>query len=295
MPVSFVAYIDESGDTGLEQVKKPDDPKGATEWLVLSALVVKIEHDSQMVRWVNDVQSEFTSKRTDLHFNKLLDFKKPLVCSALAKKDCKAFVVMSNKKNIEKYRNARLDPSNKSWIYWFLARLLLERVTEYCHKQSPVVAGSNSNKLRIIFSRRGGLMYQDFSDYLWKLYWQRDSDELVLNYRQITWPVIDHDEIFVFDHVKYAGLQLADVIAGAFYQAVEQNRGGALACEPTCAKLLKPILYYKGWNWYLGNGVKAMPALHEMNLTEPQKALFNAYGAKARDWQKKECAGPRLL
>lgn len=121
MPVSFVTYIDESGDTGLDLVKKPDDPKGATEWLILSALVVKIEYDSKMVSWVKDVQSEFTSKRADLHFNNLLDFKKPLVCGALAKKDCKAFVVMSNKKNIEKYCNSRLDPSNKSWIYWFLS------------------------------------------------------------------------------------------------------------------------------------------------------------------------------
>jgi hypothetical protein len=39
MPVTFVAYIDESGDTGLDEVKKPDDPKGATEWLVLSAFL----------------------------------------------------------------------------------------------------------------------------------------------------------------------------------------------------------------------------------------------------------------
>lgn len=78
------------------------------------------------------------------------------------------------------------------------------------------------------------------------------------------------------------------MIAGAFYQAVEQNRGGALACDATCANLLKPIIYSKGWNWYLGNGLKAMPALHQMNLAEPQKALFNSYGAKARDWQKKE-------
>ena len=35
MPVSFVAYIDESGDTGLETIK-PIDGRGATEWLVLS-------------------------------------------------------------------------------------------------------------------------------------------------------------------------------------------------------------------------------------------------------------------
>jgi hypothetical protein len=72
MPVTFVAYIDESGDTGLDLVKKPDDPRGATEWLVLSALLVKIKHDSKMVAWTKDVQADFTSKRTDLHFNKLL-------------------------------------------------------------------------------------------------------------------------------------------------------------------------------------------------------------------------------
>jgi hypothetical protein len=287
MPVTFVAYIDESGDTGLDLVKKPDDPRGATEWLVLSALVVKIEHDSKMVAWTKDVQSDFTSKRTDLHFNKLLDFKKPLVCSALAKKDCKAFVVMSNKKNIEKYRNHRLDSSNKAWIYWFIARLLLERVTEYCEKQTPEER-RGTDKLRIIFSRRGGLIYQDFADYLWKLYWQRDTDEMVLNYKQIAWSVIDHDEVFVFDHSKFAGLQLADIIAGAFYQAVEQNRGGAVECDPSCARLLKPLVHRKGFSWYLGVGVKPMPALHEMNLTDSQKQIFSHYGAKESDWKKKE-------
>ena len=36
---------------------------------------------------------------------------------------------MSNKKNIEKYKNNKLDDGNKAWIYWWLARLLLERVT----------------------------------------------------------------------------------------------------------------------------------------------------------------------
>jgi hypothetical protein len=81
MPVAFVAYIDESGDTGLEQVKKPNDPKGATEWLVLSAFLVRVQNDSKMVTWTQDVQAKFTSKRADLHFNKLLPFKKTLVCS----------------------------------------------------------------------------------------------------------------------------------------------------------------------------------------------------------------------
>jgi hypothetical protein len=91
-----------------------------------------------------------------------------------------------------------------------------------------------------------------------------------------------------YDHSKFAGLQLADVIAGAFYLAVEQNRGGAVECDPSCAKLLKPLVHYKGFSWYLGVGLKPMPALHEMNLADSQKPLFNLYGAKESNWQKKE-------
>lgn len=287
MPVTFVAYIDESGDTGLAEIKKPNDLKGATEWLVLSAFVVRIEHDSKMVAWTQEVQKEFTSKRGDLHFNKLLDFKKTLVCSALAEKPAKGFVVMSNKKNIERYKNPRLDDGNKAWIYWFLARLLLERVTEYCDKQTPKER-KGKDKLRIVFSRRGGLTYKDFSDYLWKLYWQRGSSDLVLNYKEITWSVIDHDEVFVFDHVKMAGLQLADIVAGAFFQAAELNRGDQVDCDPSYAKQLKPLIAYKGFNWYLGVGLKPMPSLHEMKLNPSQKEIFNFYGASTKSWEKEE-------
>jgi hypothetical protein len=43
MAVKFVAYIDESGDTGLQKVRTPDDPIGASEWLILSCLIVSIE------------------------------------------------------------------------------------------------------------------------------------------------------------------------------------------------------------------------------------------------------------
>lgn len=287
MAVTFVAYIDEPGDTGLELVKKPDDPRGATEWLVLAAFVVKIDYDPKMVAWTQDVQADFISKRTDLHFNKLLDFKKTLVCTALAKKPCKCFVVMSNKKNIEKYRNPNLDDGNKSWIYWFLARLLLERVTEYCELQTPKER-RGTDKLRIIFSRRGGLKYIDFERYLAKLYLQSRLNALVLDYKDLRWSVIDDDEIRVLDHVERAGLQLADVVAGAFYQAVELNRGGQIDCDPSYARLLKPLIHCKGFSRYLGVGLKPMPALHEMELIEAQKAIFNDYGAKAANWEKKE-------
>ena len=284
MPVTFVVYIDESGDTGLDLVKKPDDPKGATEWLVLSAFLVRVQNDSKMVTWTQDVQAKFTSKRADLHFNKLLPFKKTLVCSALATKQAKCFVVMSNKKNIEKYKNPRLDDDNKAWIYWFLTRLLLERVTAFCAQYVPEER-KGKDKLRIIFSRRGDLTYKDFTDYLWKMYYERGNQ--VLGYKELDWSVIDFDEIYAHDHGDKAGLQLADVVAGAFFQAVELNRGGQVECDPSYAKLLKPLMNHNGKRWYLGFGVKPMPMLFEMELTDPQKQIFTIYGANAKSWKKK--------
>jgi hypothetical protein len=284
MPILHVVYIDESGDTGLEIVKTPDDPKGATEWLVLAGFVVTIEHDSKMVAWVQDVQADFISKRRDLHFNKLTEFKKPLVCAQLAQKDCKCFVVMSNKKNIEKYKNARLDPSNRSWIYWFLARLLLERVTEYC-EDHITLDRRGADKLRIIFSRRGGLMYADFNAYLTKLYWQSRLRSLTLGYKDIKWSVVDWEEIRVLDHKDRAGLQLADVIAGAFYQAVEMNRGEAKECDPSCAKLLKPLIAARSNGWTIGYGLKPMPIPEAMSLVESQKALFEFFGFPKAGWK----------
>lgn len=283
MSVTFVAYIDESGDTGLDLVKKPNDPRGATEWLVLSAFVVKAMDDSKMVSWSKDVQADFVSRRADLHFNKLLDFKKRLVCGALAKKDCRCFVVMSNKKNIEKYKNPRLDDGNKSWIYWFLARLLLERVTEYCENNTPKDRRGH-DKLRIVFSRRGGLRYVDFNNYLTKLYWQSRFGHAILNYKAIKWSMIDWDEILVLDHKARAGLQLADIVAGAFYQAVEMNRGADVNCNPEYAKLLKPIVAARSNGWVVGYGLKTMPVPAAMNLTTQQREIFEFYGVSRYGW-----------
>src|SRR5205823_5184173 len=135
-----------------------------------------------------------------------------------------------------------------------------------------------------IFSRRGGLKYTDFEKYLTKLYLQSKLNALVLDYKDLKWSVIDEEEVRVLDHAERAGLQLADVVASAFFQAVELNRGGAqLECDPSHAKLLKPIIHHKGFSWYLGVGLKPMPSLHAMDLVDSQRALFTYYGAKEKD------------
>jgi hypothetical protein len=282
MTVTFVAYIDESGDTGLTNVK-PNDPSGATEWLVLSALLVAIKHDSQMVSWVRDIQSEFKSKRRDLHFNKLLPFKKTLVCSALAKKDAKCFLVMSNKPNIERYKNQNLG-EERAWLYWWLTRLLLERVTDYCERQTPI-KDRDKAKLRIVFSRRGGLTYDDLKSYLDLLHYQSVNKLLRLNAGDLKWSMIDTNEIQVLDHPEKAGLQLSDVVAGAFYEAVERNRGEIAHCDPSYAKLLKPLMAQSAAGNTISYGIKTMPNLWEMELQGEQKVIFEYFGYSPKGWK----------
>ncbi|MGJ4958002.1 DUF3800 domain-containing protein [Bradyrhizobium sp. HKCCYLRH2015] len=282
MPVTFVAYIDESGDTGLNRVK-PDSPDGATEWLILSAFLVSSANDSNLVSWVKDVQEGIKSKRRDLHFNKLLPFKKSMVCAALAQKDARCFSVMSNKQNIERYKNKNLG-EEKAWLYWWLTRLLLERVTDFCERLTPIKQ-RGQDKLRIVFSRRGGLTYENFKSYLELLRYQSVNGKLRLKAGDIKWSMIDLNEVLVMDHHHRAGLQLSDVIAGAFYEAVERNRGDIEHCEPAYAKQLEPLVAKSAKNNALGYGIKTMPNLWKMDLQDQQKAIFEHFGYSPRGWK----------
>jgi hypothetical protein len=58
--------------------------------------------------------------------------------------------------------------------------------------------------------------------------------------------------------------------------------------KPTTCTPCKPLVHHKGFSWYLGVGLKPMPALHEMDLTDSQKQIFDHYGAKSSDWKKRE-------
>ena len=67
----YVAYIDESGDDGLARVK-PIDQDGASEWLVLSAVVVAAARETETVSWIRDMVSQMRHHQRDgIHFKYL--------------------------------------------------------------------------------------------------------------------------------------------------------------------------------------------------------------------------------
>lgn len=295
MAVGYVAYIDEAGDDGLKRVY-PYHESGSSEWFVVSCVLTRIENDRDIVELVRSVVAKFAnSQRKDIHYKDLIPAKKRIVCEAISSAKIRSFVVMSNKKNMQNYVNERirarpqLYTNDKNWFYWWLVRCLLERVTEECELRAP--GRFHDRKLRIIFSRRGGMNYSHFREYLKKLEWQSQTNSMYLSLWDIRWSIIDHNEIHAHDHKSMAGLQLADVVASAFYQAVAETP--KRPCEPEFARILHRTVAYKTKTAGSGNkyrrrfdyGVKLLPSLSRAELTPSQKEIFEFY--KAPDWLKK--------
>ena len=273
--VGYIAYIDESGDDGIRRVK-PIDPSGATEWFVLSAVVVRVDRELEVLQWVRDTITALEQhQRKDLHFRDLSSEKKKFVCSAIAEKPLRCFAVLSNKKNMRQYRNQRAEKvPARNWFYCWMTRLLLERVTQYCGRRSLSEHGS-ARSVRLEFSQRGGMSYSQFRAYMTWLRLQSGSGSLFLPQGDLDWSVVDVNQVFAYGHRRRAGLQLADTVASAFYQAVDINKPGI--CDPQFAELLAPRMCLGLSGEVYGFGVKLMPHMHQARLLPKQRHIFDYY------------------
>jgi len=281
---SYVAYIDESGDDGLKAVKPLSSP-GSSEWLILSAVVIRAENQANVVTWTDAIKAEFRNhQRPDIHFSGLNPAKRLKACQMMADLDARYFVVASNKKNMEGYENpfaGKIPSSN--WFYCWMTRLLLERVTKFVHDLAIKEHGEPKG-LRIEYSARGGLKYSQMSAYY---EWMRlKKHNPYLPWGKIYWGVMHADLLHVYPHLDREGLQLADVVASAFFKACDKHDTGG--CDPSFAKALKPRMArepdkIKGGQ-FSGFGVKLMPSMRKAKLDPDQAAIFKFYGYPSQWW-----------
>ncbi len=257
MPLhSFIAYIDESGDDGLGKFRKTGDRGGASSWLVISACVFRFTYDLDAVAWRDEISDKMAEKKSrQIHFWKMNHSQKTVAAQCLANKSIRAINILSNKTTIPAGTY-----NEKNQLYFYLTRYLIERISWLCRDLRPTVPQGNGT-VKIIFSRRGGLSYSDFKQYL---LWLKIGGGQDVN---IHWPVIDIDAIDAQDHSKLAGLQIADALASAFATGVEPDRYGN--CESRYAELLRPIVYHRKGN-YLSYGFKMVPHPDTMQLTPEQ-------------------------
>jgi hypothetical protein len=279
----YVAYIDEAGDDGLKAVKPLSKP-GASEWLILSAVVIRAENQAEVASWVNAIKAEFKNhQRSDIHFTGLNPAKKARACAMMAELDARYFVVISNKKNMEGYENpfaGKIPSSN--WFYCWMTRLLLERVTKFVNDRSIEDHGE-PRKLRIEYSARGGLRYSQMSAYYEWMKLKKHNP--YLPWGRLCRDVMHQDLLHVYPHLEREGLQLADVVASPFFKACDKHDTGA--CDPTFAKLLKPRMGRepnKKRGQISGFGVKLMPSMRKAKLDRDQSDIFKFYGYPSQWW-----------
>lgn len=274
----YIAFVDEAGDPGLNRVR-PIDDHGGTEWLCLSAVVVRAKYDADVVNWVRAIiTTAGVRNRPDLHYRDLPDHRKRIVVNEVSRLPVRGFVLASNKKNMRGYRNIRAERvRSQQWFYNFCLRLLLERVTDFCSRHA---AGERAKGrfLKIVYSERGGHSYAQTAAYQELLKMQAKGGALVLTKRRILWEVLDWRLAEPVSHKSSAGAQLADVIASAFYQAVD-------TLPPTkwnneFAKPLMPIMAKENGSC-MGYGVALQPTPPwKAKLNDKQKEIFEFYGYK---------------
>lgn len=129
-------------------------------------------------------------------------------------------------------------------------------------------APEGDGRVKIVFSRRGGLSYEGFRSYLNLL---RETDDPQIS---IHWGVIDIDGIEAVDHSKRAGLQIADIIASSMTAALEPDIYGN--CECRYAEILKSRIYCRDGN-YFSYGAKLVPRWKNIPLNRQQMKFVELF------------------
>lgn len=278
-PVGYIAYIDEAGDDGLRQIKRGGQP-GATEWIVLSAVLIKSAKETEVLKWVKHIVAEIAQHQlTHIHYARLPPDKRLLACKLLSELDIRIFVMISHKRNMQGYRNLRVEQSNvnrTARFYIWLSRLLLERVTTYCGVRSFRDYGEYRT-VRVEFSTRGGVRLKDLRDYFKYIGDQSRMGMLFNNNGNLDWRVVDVSEMRMFPNNARAGLQLADIAASSFFGGLERTPQGLTMPGP--AKVLLPRVCMGENGKRFGFGVKLMPGWLRQ-LPPEQADLIDFYRSK---------------
>ena len=191
----------------------------------------------------------------------------------------------------ERAATAGTPRANKDYLYNFVIRLLLERVTQFV-KEHADANGLPNPAIRIVCASRRGHHFGHFKAYILGIIRQAEAGTTVLNTREIIPNTLRYDLIERIPASQSVGLQLADIITSATFQAIEQdspgfNQDSGLAIRPIIAGKQRwsgsPILRNNvGMTLY-----PAPKAASDLNAQ--QEKFFSSYGYNF-DWLRTQQA-----
>jgi len=286
MREGFLLFIDEAGDEGLKQVR-PLDENGASEYFILAGVLIRTARYAELVQSFNVIKHRLGLAPTDtVHFRDLTSEQKTLVVSEISKLKIGLVAIVSNKRNMLRYRNTRceakvseivrghLQPKKYNWFYNNLFKYMLERASEECAKWTHL-AYSETRFIKVIFSHRKEFSYPQTKAYLYKLKIEKRDSSYFNNKRQIDWSVVDIPSVGSSKHQNEVGLQIADCVASAIFRSLDENWFGK--AEPRFLEALAPrfISLDKTVRDY---GFKLLPDQLNFPVSKDQKAALRHVG-----------------
>ena len=277
----YVLYVDEAGDDGTRTFK-PEDPNGSSEWLCLAGYLVRRDSDQGLPALLTTIRTEIDATQgTSLHYRNLSPSKRLRACQILGSAPARAFAVCSYKRTMQGHHNARAaarSGGTKQYLYNWIVRILLERVTDFCWRDSEGHPPAD-RRVKLVFSHRGGHRYGQMKAYFELLRRQAIGNSTFISKRQIQPDVMSWHLIEYLPHYQMAGLQLADVVASAAYQACDTNSpnwgcGPALALRPIMARELN----VEGHQQIADYGFTLLPSPFKAGLNADQRTIFEALG-----------------
>ena len=296
----YTLFIDEAGDDKVERLK-PDFPEGNSEWLCLGGYLIRAEAEPELVQRRDEMLLAMRGQPGGvLHYRNLKPWNRKKVAQKLAAPTfaARGFVVCSCKKTMLNHHNARAAAAANyqgDYLYNFVLRLLLERVTRYV-VNSASRHGIEKPVLRIVMASRKGHHFGQFKAYVLKLINQATGGTTYLDTREIDESVLRYNLIDRAPASKMAGLQLADTLVSAFFQSIEQSSPHyadkvALHLWPLMAE--RKAQYSRRVN-KSNEGVTFFPAAQVVHLLTPEQATFFEHFGYDMAWLKSRKAQKKV-
>lgn len=246
MACDLIAYVDESGDEGLNEHAFSSSP-----WFLNSCVIFPANTQRSPAEIIRSTRVSIgqpetgTIKLTNIEHHSRLAFVDQITRSALV-----ASAVLVHKVSVKK-KGAFSEPL---LMYRYTIKLLLERISW--------LARMKNCRCKMIFSIRKGAKREDLDEYIAKLKQKHIRGGWLYNHR-IKWDFLEED--YDIEHeAENPGLRIADAVVSAFGYAVNPRHDFT---EPRYAIMLKPVMF-KHNNNYARYGVKIFPNLESPVLAD---------------------------
>ncbi|MFN3722270.1 MAG: DUF3800 domain-containing protein [Paracoccaceae bacterium] len=296
----YTLFIDEAGDDKVERLKT-ENAEGNSEWLCLGGYLVRAEAEADLDKRRDEILLAIHGQPGGvLHYRNLKKWNRPKAAKKLANQafSARGFVVCSCKKTMLNHHNERAAAASgnqRDYLYNFVTRLLLERVTRYVVNAAPR-HGIENPVLRIVMASRKGHHFGQFKAYVLKLINQATGGTTYLDTREIDASVLRYNLIERAPASQMAGLQLADVMVSAFFQSIEQASPHyadkvALNLWPLMAE--RKAQFSRRVN-KSNEGVTFYPAAQVVHLLTPEQATFFEHFGYDMAWLKSRKAQKKV-